>query len=282
MIDFPREPNPGENLDASWGARVVRALRALFPMPGHGINVSTGPSGTTISSAPADEEKQTKPPELFECRKMDVQGTPHLACYCPSGLSNEAVWLGEWHAAPLSTDRIAQGSPWLDLGAMPTSNVGVYLGFEDRGSSRAPRWGWRLYVLGTSDMFPSANITYFPAFPIAAIDGSHDSIVQLRTGAISTGETWFYPWENDLCIGLRLRGTNGSVLAVFNDTDSGAGGISAEFKGKVSVDGDTSVGGDLTLSGKLSVGNESYKPAWVTITIDGEQYIVLAKGRTRP
>lgn len=51
MIDFPREPNPGENLDASWGARVVRALRALFPMPGPGINVDTGPTGTTISAA---------------------------------------------------------------------------------------------------------------------------------------------------------------------------------------------------------------------------------------
>lgn len=51
MIDFPREPNPGESLDASWGSRVVRALRALFPMPGPGINVSTGPTGTTISAA---------------------------------------------------------------------------------------------------------------------------------------------------------------------------------------------------------------------------------------
>ena len=53
MIDFPREPNPGEKLDASWGARVVRALRALFPMPGPGIDVSTGPTGTTISAAAA-------------------------------------------------------------------------------------------------------------------------------------------------------------------------------------------------------------------------------------
>lgn len=52
MIDFPREPNPGENLDASWGARVVRALRALFPMPGPGINVSTGPSGSSFSVVP--------------------------------------------------------------------------------------------------------------------------------------------------------------------------------------------------------------------------------------
>lgn len=55
MIDFPREPNPGEDLDASWGARVVRTLRALFPMPGPGVRTSTGPTGTTISVVPDAE-----------------------------------------------------------------------------------------------------------------------------------------------------------------------------------------------------------------------------------
>ena len=51
MIDFPREPNPGEDLDASWGAKVVRALRSLFVMPGPGICSSTGPTGTVVSAA---------------------------------------------------------------------------------------------------------------------------------------------------------------------------------------------------------------------------------------
>ncbi len=51
MIDLPREPNPGEALDSSWGVRVVRALRALFPTGGPGIHVDTGPTGTTISAA---------------------------------------------------------------------------------------------------------------------------------------------------------------------------------------------------------------------------------------
>ena len=56
MIDLPREPNPGEDLDASWGIRVVRALRALLPSGGPGVHVSTGPTGTTISAtAPAQD-----------------------------------------------------------------------------------------------------------------------------------------------------------------------------------------------------------------------------------
>ena len=53
MIDFPREPASRESLDAAWGIRVVRALRALFPSGGPGVRVATGPGGTTISADPA-------------------------------------------------------------------------------------------------------------------------------------------------------------------------------------------------------------------------------------
>lgn len=277
MIDFPREPNPGENLDASWGARVVRALRALFPMPGPGINVSTGPSGTTISSAPADEEKQTKPPELFECRQMIFGGATHTGCYVGSGAN--LVALGANLSAPgPAMNRISQNSPWVDLG---TGHGGVYLYFVDSGSSNQPRWRWQLAIVDDNSSFPPGAIDHFPIVPIAVV-GTYGAIVQLHTGSIAITEPWFWPVSYGQYIGLKLMGPNGNVLAKFNDTDSGAGGISAEFKGKVSVAGDTSVGGDLTLSGKLSVGNESYKPAWVTIPIDGVQYTVLAKGRTRP
>ena len=68
MIDFPREPNPGESLDASWGARVVRALRALFPMPGPGIKTSTGPSGTTISSIAPHGSESGGSGDAIPCR----------------------------------------------------------------------------------------------------------------------------------------------------------------------------------------------------------------------
>lgn len=62
MIDLPREPNPGENLDSSWGVRVVRALRALFPTGGPGIHVDTGPTGTTISAT--NQAQETAPATL--------------------------------------------------------------------------------------------------------------------------------------------------------------------------------------------------------------------------
>lgn len=46
-LDFPNEPRPGEPLDASWGVKVVRALRALQWKSSPSIEVTTLGYGTT-------------------------------------------------------------------------------------------------------------------------------------------------------------------------------------------------------------------------------------------
>lgn len=123
MIDLPREPNPGEHLDAFWGARVVRALRALFPMPGPGIRTATGPSGTTISADPPAEPVRNKPMP-FDC-KLGVAGegasaATHLFVYVPdayAGLVSIAGASGPVEVPPAPADQNAiSEDDWLDAG----------------------------------------------------------------------------------------------------------------------------------------------------------------------
>lgn len=48
-----RDPSPGDYVTVDWGRAVVRALRSMRLTAGPGARVSTTPSGTTISLAPA-------------------------------------------------------------------------------------------------------------------------------------------------------------------------------------------------------------------------------------
>lgn len=282
MIE-PPPPRPGEPLRASWAQRLVTYVRSLRVIAGPGLVGRRTSAGTVLSlapSAPAAKPRNVRP-KLFECRTMDVDGTPHLACYCPDEYWGAAVTLGAGYSKPLDSQRLAADRSWIDLGAMPSDGYGVYVGFEDLGPNESPRWGWRLCVTNGPIGIPGAILAHFPYIPIAFV-GSAGTINQYHTGAIVITEPWFYPLENDLFVGLRLKGTNGNVLAVFSDTDSSSGAISADFRGNLSSAGDATVGGDLTLGGKLTIGNQSYKPAWRTITIDGVPYTVLAQAQTRP
>ena len=211
---------------------------------------------------------------LFACRVVDVGGTAHVACYCPAGSSAVAVTFGAFYSWPLNSQRLASDPAWIDLGAVPSSSGrGVYLGFEDRGVAAQPRFGWRLSVSdGTYSGVPAATIEYFPYIPIAGVapDGK---VTQYRTGAIAIAETWFYPISSQQWIGLRLKGTNGGTVAVFNDTDSSFG-ISAEFPGKVRAAGEITADGNFTvpygatvnLDGTIKIGGDVYKPASI---VDG-------------
>lgn len=48
----PKEPMPGDPLDADWGRAVARALRSQRVSAGPGLRASQGPDGTTLSLAP--------------------------------------------------------------------------------------------------------------------------------------------------------------------------------------------------------------------------------------
>ncbi len=74
MNSIPPPPNTGEPLAASWGRRVVEALRALVPIAGPGIRVSYTPRGvvieSTASSAPSRASSAQDHP--FKCIKADA------------------------------------------------------------------------------------------------------------------------------------------------------------------------------------------------------------------
>lgn len=240
-----------------------------------------------LSSAP---RRIVSPPagaplELFACRVVDIGGTAHVACYCPASAASVAVTFGAFYAWPLVSQRLASDPAWIDLGAVPsTSGRGVYLGFEDRGTAAQPRFGWRLSVSdGTSSGVPAATIEYFPYIPIAGVE-PNGKVTQYRSGAIAIAETWFYPVANQHWIGLHLKGTNGSTVATFNDTDSAAGAISAEFPGKVYAAGEITAAGGLTvpsgvdanLDGTIKIGGDVYEPASIRDG-DGNTITVLKK-----
>ncbi len=55
---LPKEPMPGDPLDADWGRAVARALRSQRVSAGPGLRASQGPDGTTLSLAPARGAKK--------------------------------------------------------------------------------------------------------------------------------------------------------------------------------------------------------------------------------
>lgn len=141
MIDFPREPASRDSLDAAWGARVVRALRALFPIGGPGIDVATGPSGTTISAAASPDSPARNKPMPFDC-KLGVAGegasaATHLFCHVPQSAGwicqgcNGAVQPGVTALAGQSLS-----GDWLDCGEIAAGDS-AWLFFTVSASNHA-------------------------------------------------------------------------------------------------------------------------------------------------
>ena len=69
---LPKEPVPGQKLDATWGRDIVRALKRLTPSGGPGMRVTCGPNGTTFAAvgraAQAGATEQEAEAELLSFR----------------------------------------------------------------------------------------------------------------------------------------------------------------------------------------------------------------------
>ena len=123
MIDLPREPNPGEDLDSSWGVRVVRAIRALFPIGGPGIHVDTGPTGTTISAAgSASAASAAAAPDVAVAPAIvtAVHGGVYVVDVYANGLTHLPTMIG----AEVTLTEVAQ------LSALPVGTVLLVHNFE--------------------------------------------------------------------------------------------------------------------------------------------------------
>lgn len=61
MMDFPREVRAGDKISASEYNKIVRALRAIYPVPGPGVNLTYTPNGTIFSAKTASASPSSSP-----------------------------------------------------------------------------------------------------------------------------------------------------------------------------------------------------------------------------
>ena len=73
MAELPEEPNPSEGLLASWGRRLIAALRSMRLRVGPGLEIRQDSEGTTILLAkPPPDPNRERP---FRARFMRASGT---------------------------------------------------------------------------------------------------------------------------------------------------------------------------------------------------------------
>lgn len=58
-----REPNPGDRISANLIREIVRAIRALTPIPGHRMKTKSGPNGTVYDVNDEVNRRQGKEPD---------------------------------------------------------------------------------------------------------------------------------------------------------------------------------------------------------------------------
>jgi len=68
-----REPNPGDRISANLIREIVRAIRALTPIPGHGMKTSTGPNGTVYSASAPKHSRIEKSSDLGRYRIESIE-----------------------------------------------------------------------------------------------------------------------------------------------------------------------------------------------------------------
>ncbi len=82
---FPKEPVPGQKLDATWGRDVVRALKRLTPSGGPGMRVTCGPNGTTFAAV-------GRAAQTAAATEKEAEPHPFKAEYFNAGTADEPDW----------------------------------------------------------------------------------------------------------------------------------------------------------------------------------------------
>jgi len=76
-----REPNPGDRISANEYRELVRAVRALTPIAGHGMRLSRGPNGTVYNANVSSVKKSTERPDLGRFRIDAIEHDEDEATY---------------------------------------------------------------------------------------------------------------------------------------------------------------------------------------------------------
>ena len=134
MAELPEEPNPSEGLLASWGRRLLAALRSMRLRAGPGIELRQDSEGTTVLLAkPPPNPNRERP---FRARFMRASGTAQgedvetgLFIYLPPETAEAVRWKGNVVPPAASQDLGTSENPWVEFDAGEGGKVYIEITF---------------------------------------------------------------------------------------------------------------------------------------------------------
>lgn len=134
MAELPEEPNPSEGLLASWGRRLLAALRSMRLRAGPGIELRQDSEGTTVLLAkPPPDPNRERP---FRARFMRASGTAQgedvetgLFIYLPPETAEAVRWKGNVVPPAASQDLGTSENPWVEFDAGEGGKVYIEITF---------------------------------------------------------------------------------------------------------------------------------------------------------
>ncbi|BET67213.1 hypothetical protein ASA1KI_21310 [Opitutales bacterium ASA1] len=148
---LPREPRPGEKIDAAWGAAIVRYLRSITLQRGTDYALDRSPNGTRIQprAVPAAAAAAAVPPHPF---KVVAGATAGHVSITPGSVQSIEVLV-----PTLGGDSIASDpAPELEI----TSNGRIYLKVTVSLSGTSPAVTAAEIVWSTTVLANTATIAY--------------------------------------------------------------------------------------------------------------------------
>lgn len=132
MAELPEEPNPSEGLLASWGRRLIAALRSMRLRVGPGLEIRQDSEGTTILLAkPPPDPNRERP---FRARFMRKSGSganveTALYVYLPPESAEAVRWKGSVVPPAAAQDLGTAENPWVEFDAGEGGKVYIEITF---------------------------------------------------------------------------------------------------------------------------------------------------------